>query len=177
MQKNCTAQILHPRTVVVIEDDHNVIKRIVPPHAFRARRIGQTHRAVVVAVPGCITPPIAGLDVPNSQTREGPPNAIRPIENTQQPIPASGCRTITLPFANGDAGPAERTNHPDTPAFSIPMPRTTVQDSENDVRHPPANLRAHRRSTPERQARHTMPPGAKVLASASKIEHLAGSIK
>ena len=64
---------------IVIEHGDRVVKAILAPKLFRAGRVGQPDRAVVVAVGGRIAPAQPGAQRADWQRRAGPPQAVRPV--------------------------------------------------------------------------------------------------
>src|SRR3546814_11627457 len=52
MQEDGAAHARHRRVVVMPQHDDEVVEGVVPPHPFRACRIGQRHRSVVARLVG-----------------------------------------------------------------------------------------------------------------------------
>ncbi len=111
MKEYGTARALNARTLILGEDDDDVIQSIVTGDGFVASSIGQPDRAIVVAVARGIAPAIRRPDRVPRQGRSRNHNAITPVKNPPECEAANGCCTVAFPLAIGHSGTAKKTGH------------------------------------------------------------------
>lgn len=93
--------------VVIAKLDNEVIKLIVAPHRLRTGRVGQPHRAIIVAVERCVAPAIVTLDNAWLQPGARPGDTVVPVPERSQAPSAERRRAIPLAFCRTKRGSAE----------------------------------------------------------------------
>ncbi len=104
VKKDGTAMALHPRALVVVSFNHNVIDVIGPPECLMGCSIGNTHTAVIVSVTHCLTPTPTLSDGEQGNAGPRPQNFVLPEITLPQFPYAYGTCAIALPlpvFATG----------------------------------------------------------------------------
>ncbi len=98
MKKYGAATAMNPGALVVGEDDHHIIETVGPAHGLVARRVGQAHRPVVVAVAGLVAPAIELGYRPLWEPRSRWQSPVAPVHDSQEPPPADGGSAVAFPF-------------------------------------------------------------------------------
>ncbi len=105
---------------IVIEHGDRVVKAILAPKLFRAGRVRQPDRAVVVAVGGRIAPAQPGAQRADWQRRAGPPQAVRPVMYPHGRPEAVRACSIALALQGTHAALANRDRKMQIPELQYP---------------------------------------------------------
>jgi len=98
MKEDRASPSLRPGGDVIVEHHDEVVEGIVPPEAFRARRVRQFDEAIVIAVAGRIAPPQVGPKRFGRKRRFRPPQSIGAIIDREAGPRARRGRSVTLLF-------------------------------------------------------------------------------
>ena len=109
MHENGAPGPLNPRSSVVVQYDDHIVKTILPPQAFGARRIRVSHGSIIVSVADGITPSIVNPQGAHRQPCPGTPHAIGAIEHQKRSPDSAGRGTVTLALAGRSPSPPQGT--------------------------------------------------------------------
>ena len=107
MHEDRASLCAHARAAIVVKHHDDIVKPVLSPKAFGARRIGVFYGAVVVAVIRCVAPSVIGPCLSQRDGRSRTAKCVAPPEGSFELERAAWSRAISLAFSRANSAASE----------------------------------------------------------------------